>query len=150
VPHGANIVGKMKCGAITMKAITVAGATITVAVLAGCATMQNLSANDLRKPEYTYRTETLDMTMPQIRTALFEYRRNCRSFGSFDYDPSGNGRMVIEYEGMGATQSSIYFVVDLDGRPDGKTQLKSYTYYTTWHVWVDNVISAIKSPNVCT
>jgi hypothetical protein len=133
-----------------MKGITVSCAALTAMLLAGCAATQNIAANDIRKPEYAYRTETLNMTVPQVRTALFEYKRNCRSIGSMDYDPSGNGRIFIAFEGMGATQSSIYFLVDIDGTPDGKAQIKSYSYYTSWHTWVDNVIGAIKNPNVCT
>lgn len=132
-----------------MNTSAILSAGLVLAALSGCAPLQNVSASDVRKPEYAYRSETLSMTVAQTRQAVFEYGRNCRSLGRIDYDPTGYGRMYIMFEGMGMSKASIYTVIDFQGTPDGQTEVKSYVQMSTWKSWIDDVLSAIKAPNVC-
>lgn len=53
------------------------------------------------------------------------------------------------YEGIGMTKASIYTVIDFQGTPEGQTEVKSYVQMPTWKSWIDDVLLAIKSPNIC-
>jgi hypothetical protein len=69
--------------------------------------------------------------------------------GYVDYDPSGNGRMYISIESMGLPKASVYLIVDLDGTSSGQIKLRSYTYYSTSHSEVDEIIAALNDPSHC-
>ncbi|MGO4154329.1 hypothetical protein [Cupriavidus sp. YAF13] len=119
------------------------------ALLTGCAATQNLTASDLRTPEHAYGATVLPMTIAQVRTALFDYHRNCRPHASADHDPTGLGRLTIQGTGMGMTTASVLYAIDFDGLPDGKTQVRGYAYYTADRVMIDKTLATIKDPKNC-
>lgn len=134
-----------------MMRASIAGRALIVSVLcaglSGCITMQNFTASDLRKPEYRYKTEVLDMDIQHVSKALFDYQTNCRALGAVSTAPD-DSRIVITQDGMGLTKLSIYLVVDLVSA--GKqTKFDSYTYYSTWHSHVDDILNAITHPGKC-
>lgn len=121
----------------------------STALLSGCAPFENVTANDIRTPEHAYKQVTLDMTMLQVRKAIFDYQRNCRSIGDYDYDPTGTGRIFIAATAPGATKSSARYVIDLAGTPDGKTVVTSYSYFERDRPLIDKTLDAIKDPTNC-
>lgn len=124
-------------------------AVVMCAGLSGCITMQNFTANDLRQPEYRYKTGTLDLDIKQVEKALFEYQTNCRELGSVNAAPD-HSRIVITQYGMGLTKPSVYLAVDLIAAGQ-KTTFDSYTYYanSAWHGHVDDILNAIAHPDKC-
>ncbi|MFD1559611.1 hypothetical protein ACFSHT_28885 [Paraburkholderia silviterrae] len=116
------------------------------------ANLRNISANDLRKPEYASKVVHIDKTIPEIHEALFEYVTNCRSLGTISVDPSGQKRIVLTEEGEGWTQTRACGDFDVDADEQGGWNIRGNVYYhrmMTPSRAVDIVAGAINSPKVC-
>jgi PBP1b-binding outer membrane lipoprotein LpoB len=118
--------------------------------LSGCLSYPTITASDLRKPEYAYKTVHLDKSVPEIRQAIFDYEANCRAFESVKVDPSGAKRITITRTALEMARDTIYMVVDINADDSGAT-LKSFTYHDNsgWHKRADEVLGAINDPQAC-
>jgi len=119
-------------------------------LLGGCVGMRDITANDLRKPEYASESAHFDKSIQQVNQALFEHATACRAFGTISADPTGAKRIVVTDEGMGLTKMAVWALVDIDADAGGVT-LTSYDYYRNGNTrhFIGEVINAINDPKTC-
>ena len=125
-------------------------AIIVVAVLAGCASYQNLTAAGIRTEKYFYKSFTVGMRLLEVKAALYKNSNTCRPMADVTIDPANptKGQFVVYMPGL--TNLSVVMVMDFqEDSKLGVTKIDGYTYYSTWHGKVDEVVSAIESPEKC-
>jgi hypothetical protein len=122
----------------------------TLLFLTGCGSLQNLSTQDVIQPEYLRRTETFDLTIPQIRQSIFDYSIKCSLLPNLIINPSNSNSAVFQTQMMGLTQANpgIIIVFTQTGK---QTLAMSYSYYygIMWQGEIDDIFEAIKDPSKC-
>lgn len=115
----------------------------------GCHALQNLTVNDVKQEKYYYRSDVIDTSLQQIVSNLYKYGQHCRSMPTLKVDPSDPSKGYITIGQPGLTKESIIIYIDFYQVNVNKTELKAYSYYSTWHKLVDEIIQAAKKPEVC-
>lgn len=117
-------------------------------VLSACGNLQNISATDIRNPEYLRVEKTFPLSIAQISQALYEHQAQCRDAGRVVQSPANPNEGLITVEMPGRSKASVAMLIDL--RQEGSiTKAKGYTYYSTWKGHVENVFKAIETPTDC-
>jgi hypothetical protein len=119
-------------------------------MLAGCGALQNLSTEDIIQPEYLRRSEVLEMTIPQIQQAFYDYSAKCTQLRQPRINPSNPKVALYVEETIGLSQANpgIVFVFTETGTT---TRVDSYSYSNSfaWPGRVENIWKAIKNPKQC-
>lgn len=118
--------------------------------LSGCGSWQNLTITDIAQPAYLRRTEVLDLTLPQIQKALYDYSAKCNLMPQLRIDPSNPNAAILQTEMMGLTQANPGIVIEF--MQTGKqTKAIGYSYYYNfaWPSAMERIFEAIKMPSKC-
>lgn len=112
--------------------------------------LNELTAAEVRREEYHYRTVQLDGGIHDIQTALYEYARNCRPMADLRVDPSNPKKAVWTIEAPGITKSTTILVFDFVENEDGTaTTIEVYQNGSSWYRRVDQLLAAINDPATC-
>ncbi len=117
-------------------------------LLAGCASFQNLTVDDVRQDKFLSVTKTYDLTIKQISQNLYQYNLKCTPLPDLKIDPSDPNRAILTSQSMGFTELSIVTVVDFQ-QNGSKTTVKGYKYTTPLISNLDSIIWAIDNPKNC-
>lgn len=121
---------------------------VAVLALSGCASTQNVTSAQIKRPESLRVSETVKMTIPQIQAALFHYTYTCRTMAPLRIDPADPRHAIIVTDTMGLTKASVGALADFRQFGD-ETRVEYYSYYSTWDKWGNDLIQAIKHPDRC-
>ena len=121
-----------------------------LSLLSGCGNYQNLNTADILKPEYVRRSEVLNMTIPQIQQALYDYSAKCTQVTALRVNPSNPNSAIYQTSMHGLTQANPAVII-LFTQTGNRTQAVGYTYYSNvgWQSQVDDIFDAIKDPTKC-
>lgn len=119
-------------------------------VLSACGAMQDLSTEDIIQPQYLRRSETLQMTIPQIQQAIYDYSAKCTQLLSLRVNPSEMETALYVETTMGLSRATPGIVVVFHQKGD-KTQAASYSYNYSfkWPGRINDIFEAIKNPSQC-
>lgn len=116
--------------------------------LAGCASLQNLTANDIRKDEYLRRTEHIPVTISQANNAIGTYSIRCRPYPKFVVNPENDKQATITFSMPGLSRSSVIAVIDANEYQD-QTEITGYAYYSTYTKFIDRLVEIMQQPSNC-
>jgi hypothetical protein len=111
-------------------------------LLSGCAGTQNISTSHLRSPEYLRKTITVDKSIRQIQTSMYDYQYNVRYAPPLIINPANPFEALILYSIPGLSDSTTLMVIDLKEVGENKTLVEAYTYYAWDHHLIDSVLDA--------
>jgi hypothetical protein len=128
-----------------MKAVVV---LIFTVLLAGCAGTQNTSADSLRTKDTLRLSETLPMTVHQVAASLYKWQHNCRPLPVFLVDPADPNSAMILFSMPGWSRVSTGAVADFH-QAGASTEMKYFSYYSTWDKFGEELKRAILDPSRC-
>lgn len=116
--------------------------------LAGCI-LNNLTVQDIEQEKYLRKEYSLNKSLDDIESALYQYATNCRPLGEFMRNPAEKNKAKMISSIVGWTDMSVVYVLDFLESEPNSTKIRVYAYYSNW-TWVsDKTIKAIKSPGIC-
>jgi hypothetical protein len=117
--------------------------------LSACTAMQNLTVDDLKKPENLRREKVFSLTIPQIQKAIFDYSSKCTPVKNIVVDPSNPKFGTIATDFTGLTQRNVGILIEFTETSRG-TEAKGYAHYAHWtEKGIDRTFLAIENPTTC-
>lgn len=118
--------------------------------LSGCGSLQNFTTEDIMTQEYERRSEVLDMTIPQIQQALYDYSAKCTQYPPLRINPSDSNKALFLTVMPGLTQANPAIIIQFT-QSGQQTKVVSYSYYYSfgWPGQIDDIYEAIKDPKKC-
>jgi hypothetical protein len=123
---------------------------IVVIANIGCHSLRNISANDIRTEKYFYKKFIVAKSIPEIQSSIYTYSKACRPIPELQVDPLSPNKAFISLVAPGLTAGSVIVIMDFSQEsPQRITRINTYSYYSTWHRHIENIVQAIIEPNVC-
>jgi hypothetical protein len=123
---------------------------MVTAALSGCHAFQNLETAQIRDTRYFYRRFDIAKSIKEINSSLYAYSTRCQQLATLLVDPANEREAQMLFTVPGWTKGSVIVVIDFHEDAAGNsTTADAYSYYTTWHRHIDEVIAAINEPGKC-
>jgi len=123
-------------------------AIVMLLCLAGCAPLQNLTADDIRKPEYLSETRTFPLTLDEVEHALYLHDEKCRLTSGIRRNPTNKSEGVISVVTPVIVAASVTVLVDLK-QHGSTTEAKGYSVPPSSAHDIRTIFSAIENPTTC-
>jgi len=122
---------------------------VSVFLVIGCVAMQNLTVDDLRKPENFRREKIVPLTIPEIQKAIFDYSEKCGLIEQITVDPENSKFGKILIATMGLTQLNAGTLIEFREK-DQSTEIKVWSYHEHWTKrQADKILGAVENPKIC-
>lgn len=118
--------------------------------LTGCIAFQNLTTEDILRPEYLRRTATIEKTIPQIQQALYDYSAKCSLMPALRINPSDPNSAILQTTTIGWTKQNPAIVIQLtQNGKQTKAEGYSYSYEFAWPTRMDELFQPLVDPTIC-
>ena len=123
--------------------------SIITFLLVGCVSFQNLTVDDLKKPENLRREKTYNLTIPKIQKAIFDYSEKCGLIEKITTDPENSKYGKISIPAMGLTQLNVGTLIEFQEK-GFETEVRVWSYHEHWtKIQADKILGAIENPIKC-
>jgi hypothetical protein len=117
--------------------------------LGGCVSMQNLTVDDLKKPENLRREKIYTLKISKIQKAIFEYSEKCGLIENIIVDPENSKYGKIAISTMGLTQLNVGTLIEFHEKEE-QTEVKVWSFHEHWtKIQADKILGAIENPKSC-
>ncbi len=118
-------------------------------LLAGCI-LNNHTVQDIEQTKYLRKEYSINKSLDNIESALYQYATNCRPQGNLMRNPAEKSKAKMIFSMVGWTDMSVIVVLDFWESEPNSTELKVYAYDGQFqHFFADKIIKAIESPGIC-